>query len=87
MANGFLCTQCGWQETDHSGQVTEWTEADLAERRKIKPGYHFSLMGEGAKVCGQSYTPSKQELALYKKNPELAILPGRQGDMDESTTW
>lgn len=86
MANGFLCTQCGWQETDHSGKVTEWTEADLEERRKIKRGYRLPLLGrkESDKVCGLDYVPPQEELALYKKHPELAYL-SKSTDDDEGS--
>lgn len=73
MANGFSCTVCGWQETDHSGRVTEWSEADKDERRKVKRGYRLPLLADKDEHMCDGYTASRREVAYEKKQAKEAL--------------
>jgi len=62
MANGFLCTICGWQESLHTPRgPVGYEEEDRLLIGKPLDGFASSLVG-----C-KGYAPSEEELALDKK--------------------
>ena len=75
MANGFTCTVCGWQETDHSGKVTEWSEADKDERRRVKRGYRLPLLADESERMCDGYTASMREVAYEKRQTKRESSP------------
>lgn len=62
MANGFVCTQCGWQESYHfpKNHVT-YEEEDIELMHKPLLGFAISL----ARCNG--YTLSEEEIARDEK--------------------
>lgn len=58
MANGFVCAQCGWQESIHIHGGWALTEDERETMFILKVGYRLTQI-----QCAQSYEPSAAELA------------------------
>jgi hypothetical protein len=62
MAHGFVCVNCGWQESAHIHGGFAMTVEQREEMRVLKPGFPLTQI-----ECAQSYEPSDKELAHIRK--------------------
>jgi hypothetical protein len=58
MAQGYICINCGWQETIHICGGAALSESDREEMSVRKDGFPLTQM-----ECLGSYEPSEDELA------------------------